>query len=272
MCILGECYDVYSKMMKNNISDICYVNFKFLSFSPILFLLSSRIWRILPRQFHRIFWKNMGLFDRLANFLGLKKKECSCLVVGLDNSGKSTILNHFKSDDEKHHNIVPTVGFSVEKFKSKLSVFWRFVFFQNHDFNHANFIPFLEKQALMLAHENFVVFPNLSTLNVTALHSKAPFWSHSLLKVGFDMKWFLAYLLFSKILRKEEKITIQASFVWKIFSLKISYRFSKLRVSHALLACIRQDVGHLIKLHWYILIWKALIAVRFNKLFFRSNY
>lgn len=61
---------------------------------------------------------SMGFFDKLANFLGLKKKECSVLVVGLDNSGKSTILNHFKPDEEKYHNIVPTVGFTVEKFKS----------------------------------------------------------------------------------------------------------------------------------------------------------
>lgn len=64
----------------------------------------------------------MGLFDRLASILGLRKKECNVLVVGLDNSGKSTILNHFKPADEKYHNIVPTVGFSVEKFKSKVLI------------------------------------------------------------------------------------------------------------------------------------------------------
>ena len=64
----------------------------------------------------------MGLFDKLVNFLGLKKKECSVLVLGLDNAGKSTILNHFKPDEEKYHNIVPTVGFSVEKFKSMKSL------------------------------------------------------------------------------------------------------------------------------------------------------
>lgn len=63
---------------------------------------------------------SMGLFDKLANILGLKKKECNVLVVGLDNSGKSTILNHFKPDDLKSHDIVPTVGFSVEKFKSNV--------------------------------------------------------------------------------------------------------------------------------------------------------
>ena len=67
----------------------------------------------------------MGFFDKLANILGLKKKECNVLVVGLDNSGKSTVLNHFKPADEKYNNIVPTVGFSVEKFKSKFCKFYR---------------------------------------------------------------------------------------------------------------------------------------------------
>ena len=60
----------------------------------------------------------MGFFDKLVNVLGLKKKECNVLVVGLDNSGKSTLLNHFKPDEAKNANIVPTVGFNVEKFAS----------------------------------------------------------------------------------------------------------------------------------------------------------
>ena len=34
-------------------------------------------------------------------------------------SGKSTLLNHFKPEQEQNANIVPTVGFNVEKFKSK---------------------------------------------------------------------------------------------------------------------------------------------------------
>jgi hypothetical protein len=62
----------------------------------------------------------MGFFDKLASFLGLKRCECNVLVVGLDNSGKTTILNHFKADEHKHLDIVPTVGFNVEKFKSRL--------------------------------------------------------------------------------------------------------------------------------------------------------
>ena len=61
----------------------------------------------------------MGFFDKLANMLGLKRCECNVLVVGLDNSGKTTVLNHFKPDEQKHMDIVPTVGFNVEKFESR---------------------------------------------------------------------------------------------------------------------------------------------------------
>lgn len=61
----------------------------------------------------------MGLFDKLANVLGIRKREVNVLVVGLDNSGKSTVLNHFKPEENKHSDIVPTVGFNVERFKSR---------------------------------------------------------------------------------------------------------------------------------------------------------
>ena len=63
----------------------------------------------------------MGIWDKLANFLGIRKKEAAVLVVGLDNSGKTTILNHFKPEDQKSHVVVPTVGFNVEKFRSKFT-------------------------------------------------------------------------------------------------------------------------------------------------------
>uniref|UniRef100_A0A8C7HIK7 ADP-ribosylation factor-like 6 n=1 Tax=Oncorhynchus kisutch TaxID=8019 RepID=A0A8C7HIK7_ONCKI len=76
----------------------------------------------------------MGLFDKLSGWLGLKKKEVNVLCLGLDNSGKTTIINQLKpsnlrlygplSDDWKHvsqtqtQDIVPTIGFNIEKFKS----------------------------------------------------------------------------------------------------------------------------------------------------------
>lgn len=38
----------------------------------------------------------MGLFKRLAQALGISKRECKILVVGLDNSGKTTLINRLK--------------------------------------------------------------------------------------------------------------------------------------------------------------------------------
>ena len=48
----------------------------------------------------------MGFLDRLTEVLGLRKKECNVLVVGLDNSGKSTLLNHFKPEENQVHTSI----------------------------------------------------------------------------------------------------------------------------------------------------------------------
>lgn len=61
----------------------------------------------------------MGLFQKLAHFLGVRKREVNVLVVGLNNSGKSTVVNKFKNEEERISEIVPTVGFSIERFQSK---------------------------------------------------------------------------------------------------------------------------------------------------------
>ncbi|KAL3286934.1 hypothetical protein HHI36_001419 [Cryptolaemus montrouzieri] len=62
----------------------------------------------------------MGLLQKLSLLIGsVRKKEVNVIVVGLNNSGKSTVINHFKNDDEKVSEIVPTVGFSVERFQSQ---------------------------------------------------------------------------------------------------------------------------------------------------------
>lgn len=63
----------------------------------------------------------MGLFDKLTSFLQSKKHvEANIIIVGLNNSGKSSVINHFKQDEDKSptETIVPTVGFNVEKFKN----------------------------------------------------------------------------------------------------------------------------------------------------------
>uniref|UniRef100_A0A8C7MJK4 ADP-ribosylation factor-like protein 6 n=1 Tax=Oncorhynchus kisutch TaxID=8019 RepID=A0A8C7MJK4_ONCKI len=60
----------------------------------------------------------MGLFDKLSGWLGLKKKEVNVLCLGLDNSGKTTIINQLKPSNTQTQDIVPTIGFNIEKFKS----------------------------------------------------------------------------------------------------------------------------------------------------------
>lgn len=62
--------------------------------------------------------RDMGLLDRLSGLLGLKKKEVHVLCLGLDNSGKTTIINKLKPSNAQSQDIVPTIGFSIEKFKS----------------------------------------------------------------------------------------------------------------------------------------------------------
>ena len=58
----------------------------------------------------------MGLLDKLGNLLGGKKKDANILVVGLDNSGKSSIINNLKAPETRLSTIPSTVGFTVEKF------------------------------------------------------------------------------------------------------------------------------------------------------------
>uniref|UniRef100_A0A915KY54 ADP-ribosylation factor 1-like 2 n=1 Tax=Romanomermis culicivorax TaxID=13658 RepID=A0A915KY54_ROMCU len=65
---------------------------------------------------------NLFMYDctfQLSTWLGLSKKEAQVLVIGLDNSGKSTILNHLKPVEAKATDVVPTVGFNVERIQSK---------------------------------------------------------------------------------------------------------------------------------------------------------
>uniref|UniRef100_A0A3B4YK36 ADP-ribosylation factor-like 6 n=1 Tax=Seriola lalandi dorsalis TaxID=1841481 RepID=A0A3B4YK36_SERLL len=60
----------------------------------------------------------MGLLDKLSGWLGLRKKEVNVLCLGLDNSGKTTIINQLKPTNTQAQEIVPTIGFNIEKFKS----------------------------------------------------------------------------------------------------------------------------------------------------------
>ncbi|XP_066995470.1 ADP-ribosylation factor-like protein 6 [Anabrus simplex] len=61
----------------------------------------------------------MGIWERITGVFGMRKREVNVLVVGLNNSGKSTVINHFKSEEERSPEIVATVGFNVEKFRNQ---------------------------------------------------------------------------------------------------------------------------------------------------------
>lgn len=62
----------------------------------------------------------MGMFNNFLSLLKINKEKMTVLVVGLNNSGKSTIINNFKRKNENNTYIsVPTVGFTNEEFYSK---------------------------------------------------------------------------------------------------------------------------------------------------------
>jgi ADP-ribosylation factor-like protein 6 len=61
----------------------------------------------------------MGLLDSFIEWLGFGRREVNVLVVGLDNSGKSSILNYLRPRDSQAFETVPTIGFNVENFTCK---------------------------------------------------------------------------------------------------------------------------------------------------------
>lgn len=58
----------------------------------------------------------MGLFKRFFSRLGGSKTPVRVLCIGLDNSGKSTVINWLKPKKANAIEVTPTVGFSVEEF------------------------------------------------------------------------------------------------------------------------------------------------------------
>ncbi|XP_046865740.1 ADP-ribosylation factor-like protein 6 isoform X1 [Drosophila willistoni] len=60
----------------------------------------------------------MGMLHNLTDLIKIKKDKMTILVLGLNNSGKSTIINHFKKSNDQNAIMVPTVGFMIEQFYS----------------------------------------------------------------------------------------------------------------------------------------------------------
>lgn len=49
--------------------------------------------------------------------MGQAKTKLNIIICGLDNSGKTTIINYMKPEDQRSENISATVGYNVDKFK-----------------------------------------------------------------------------------------------------------------------------------------------------------
>jgi ADP-ribosylation factor-like protein 6 len=58
----------------------------------------------------------MGIFKQIGLALGILKHPASVLVIGLDNSGKTTLIQHLKATNSSSREVTPTVGFQVEEF------------------------------------------------------------------------------------------------------------------------------------------------------------
>jgi len=58
----------------------------------------------------------MGILDKFTSLFAPRKSKVRVICVGLDNSGKSTVINYLKPKKSTAAEVVPTVGFSVEEF------------------------------------------------------------------------------------------------------------------------------------------------------------
>ena len=61
----------------------------------------------------------MGFFQMIAKAFGFTS-QARVLVIGLDNSGKTTLIHHLKPSSATVTEVTPTVGFQVEEFSKGL--------------------------------------------------------------------------------------------------------------------------------------------------------
>jgi ribosome biogenesis GTPase A len=80
---ISSCFKVFHSVSK------CFKVFENIFF--IIFILLLFVW-----LFSVFCCPNMGLFKQLASAFGLLRATVRILVVGLDNSGKTTLINHLK--------------------------------------------------------------------------------------------------------------------------------------------------------------------------------
>jgi ADP-ribosylation factor-like protein 6 len=59
----------------------------------------------------------MGFFTDILRALGFLKRPARVIVVGLDNAGKSMLINQLKPRRAASYEVTPTVGFSMDRFE-----------------------------------------------------------------------------------------------------------------------------------------------------------
>lgn len=112
-CLIdGRCQWQLGKLFTINI-------YHFQTFSIVYFEIfvsfSNFVFYFIQKNLYSKLFRMNSFFGRFLTILGLKRREANVLVVGLDNSGKSTILNYLKRKEEQVEEIVPTVGYTVER-------------------------------------------------------------------------------------------------------------------------------------------------------------
>ncbi|CAG9792602.1 unnamed protein product [Diatraea saccharalis] len=60
----------------------------------------------------------MGLLEKLSSWLGRGRTEVTVLVLGLDNSGKSTLLDALRPPEQRARHLAPTVALQQDHFQS----------------------------------------------------------------------------------------------------------------------------------------------------------
>ncbi|VDO90498.1 unnamed protein product [Haemonchus placei] len=68
----------------------------------------------------------MGFLSTLSQILGVGRRQVNVIVVGLDNSGKTTMLNYLRTPETRTSQIAPTVGYSVTNFTTESFSFTAF--------------------------------------------------------------------------------------------------------------------------------------------------
>ena len=59
----------------------------------------------------------MGYFSSLLRMLGWLKRPARVIVIGLDNAGKSMLINQLKPQRSASYEVTPTVGFAMDRFE-----------------------------------------------------------------------------------------------------------------------------------------------------------